>query len=663
MSKQHDPGAAYIERLTEAQLEGRALPAPSTDEEAALYAQFQETDSLFEEFRSMRLGNDWMKDVWTRIESDGAAAQSHDDDAASAEPARVAAPQVEAGSPAPTTDDADEGEPASGGAVIDAHSRFRLWPVLGGLAVAAVALFALAIPAMKASDGEARREADVMARADQQEAVAYEPAVVAEDQPAMPEGATIAQAARAAAPPSGALGGSGGESLADGIAATEPPIDANFELAEAAPVAPVMVTPDAPEREPTAGIDELRGIATKRKDEKTAKPASTTTLHADGERERGAATGRGGGWKGDGKVPDDDKDSRSGWNRPPVERVKLTAGDVDDNRNFDDFRRFLDERSKPHLEPMDVSERMFVRVLDRNNRPLANATVDFQVGGRTLFQATTYSDGWVLFHPRTVPEGAQAEGFDLVIRSGQASHNYRIVRGTKEQWQVRLPIERSVGPRQKLDLVFLLDTTQSMQDQIDTLQATIRDIAAEVAALPGEPEVRFGLVVFRDDTDEYVSRVFDFGSDVAAFQRLLAEQEAAGGGDLPERLEVGLHRTIHELSWAPDSTRMVFLIGDAGPHKRSLNEFSYSQDIQAAVSKGIKVFTVATSGLDDDGEYVFRQLAQFTMARFVFLTSGPSGTSTPHAVKPGSFQPETLDRLIVRLVREELAGLELETKP
>ena len=61
-------------------------------------------------------------------------------------------------------------------------------------------------------------------------------------------------------------------------------------------------------------------------------------------------------------------------------------------------------------------------------------------------------------------------------------------------------------------------------------------------------------------------------------------------------------------------------------------------------------------------DFLFRQLAQYTAGRFVFLTyreasdpaSGP-GTHTVHDVKQYSVQ--TLDRLVVRLVADELARL------
>lgn len=77
---------------------------------------------------------------------------------------------------------------------------------------------------------------------------------------------------------------------------------------------------------------------------------------------------------------------------------------------------------------------------------------------------------------------------------------------------------------------------------------------------------------------------------------------------------------------------------------------------------GIKVFSVGASGLNEQGEYIQRQIAQYTGGKFVFLTykdasnpaSGP-GTQTVHDVR--NYSVETLDQLIVRLVREELAYL------
>ena len=71
---------------------------------------------------------------------------------------------------------------------------------------------------------------------------------------------------------------------------------------------------------------------------------------------------------------------------------------------------------------------------------------------------------------------------------------------------------------------------------------------------------------------------------------------------------------------------------------------------------------IAASGTDDQAEYVFRQLAQYTGGHFIFLTyeetpqaSGEPGTD--HSVPEGSYTVEDLDALVVRLISDELAAL------
>ena len=74
---------------------------------------------------------------------------------------------------------------------------------------------------------------------------------------------------------------------------------------------------------------------------------------------------------------------------------------------------------------------------------------------------------------------------------------------------------------------------------------------------------------------------------------------------------------------------------------------------------------MASSNTDDAAEFAFRQLAQFTGARFVFLSYGAGGT----AVGAGSdiaatdYEELALDDLVVRLVAEELAARTGSTTP
>ncbi|MEZ4581019.1 MAG: hypothetical protein R3A10_05110 [Caldilineaceae bacterium] len=103
----------------------------------------------------------------------------------------------------------------------------------------------------------------------------------------------------------------------------------------------------------------------------------------------------------------------------------------------------------------------------------------------------------------------------------------------------------------------------------------------------------------------------------------LAKLDASGGGDEPEALHEALFTAVHELSWRTDETvRMVVLVADAPPHIADYyGDLSgrYDHTVFDAVAQGIKIFPVGASGLNSTGEYVFRQLAQITGGKFVFL--------------------------------------------
>jgi hypothetical protein len=138
--------------------------------------------------------------------------------------------------------------------------------------------------------------------------------------------------------------------------------------------------------------------------------------------------------------------------------------------------------------------------------------------------------------------------------------------------------------------------------------------------------------------------------------------QADGGGDYPEAMNEALHDAVHNLSWRGNgTTRLMVLLADAPPHL-DYGHSHYDNSAMAALGKGIKIFSVGASGLDKQGEFIQRQIAQYTGGRFVFLTydkahnpaSGP-GSQTVHDVQ--NYSVDTLDRLVVRLVKDELFRL------
>src|SRR5262249_2876225 len=150
-----------------------------------------------------------------------------------------------------------------------------------------------------------------------------------------------------------------------------------------------------------------------------------------------------------------------------------------------------------------------------------------------------------------------------------------------------------------VDIEFVVDATGSMGDEIAQLKASLADIAARIDALPAQPNVRFALTIYRDRVDPFFTRTWNFTPDLASFQHEIAGGTAGGGGDYPEDVQQGLSDGLQKPAWrGPGTVKLMFLIGDAPPHLDYPNDPDYITTAEQAAADGVKIETLAASGLD-----------------------------------------------------------------
>jgi hypothetical protein len=349
----------------------------------------------------------------------------------------------------------------------------------------------------------------------------------------------------------------------------------------------------------------------------------------------------------------------------------LRAGEVDDNTNWDDYLLYRRNYRGPQVRDRDVSERYIIEVKDGQGNPVLDANVRVFLAGQQqreeVYSARTYANGQTLFQPLALDvPSQQVDSFVVEVQKDNLLEQFTLTRfdaqastSFTERWTVTLDMQKQFDTI-NLDVLFLIDATGSMADEIAKIQSTIFDVSAQIDALPGQPNVRYGMVTYRDRGDSFVSKVYDFTPDVRDFSKNLSTVWANGGGDYPESLNEGLHKAVNQVEWrSEDTVKLIFLVADAPPHLDYTQDYDYAVEMENAARRGIKIFPIASSGLDDQGEYIFRQLAQYTMGRFIFLTyegptnAGEPGDVTTHHVE--DYSVENLDDLLVRLVEEELA--------
>ena len=159
--------------------------------------------------------------------------------------------------------------------------------------------------------------------------------------------------------------------------------------------------------------------------------------------------------------------------------------------------------------------------------------------------------------------------------------------------QARATQTTQVAPVQshRIEVVFVLDTTSSMSGLIQAAREKIWSIATTMASAQETPDIKMGLVSFRDRGDAYITRVFDLSNDLDSMYASLMDFRAQGGGDDPESVNQALYDAVHNVSWSNDSNvyKVVFLVGDAPPHMDYRNDVKYPVTLRAAARKGIVV--------------------------------------------------------------------------
>lgn len=145
-----------------------------------------------------------------------------------------------------------------------------------------------------------------------------------------------------------------------------------------------------------------------------------------------------------------------------------------------------------------------------------------------------------------------------------------------------------------VEVVFVLDTTSSMSGLIQAAKDNIWSIASSMANAQPQPQLRIGLVAFRDRGDAYVTRVIDLSEDLDSMYATLMDFRAEGGGDGPESVNQALHDAVHRISWSedPKAYKVLFLVGDAQPHMDYPDDVKYPVTVQAATARGIVVNTI-----------------------------------------------------------------------
>lgn len=211
-----------------------------------------------------------------------------------------------------------------------------------------------------------------------------------------------------------------------------------------------------------------------------------------------------------------------------------------------------------------------------------------------------------------------------------------------------------------IELMFVLDVTGSMGDELSFLKSELADVVKRVTEANPEALIRLSFLCYRDDGDEEKFFYADFTdvSDPAGMKAqldLLKLQDAMGGGDYEEAVDEALMLAV-EKGWSENSTKLVFHFLDAPAHDTPEHRANYVSAVRKAAEKGIRFCPVIASGSDTKTEYLTRSEALLTGGTFVFITDDSGIGNAHHEPNLPDAVHEYLNALMVRLINGYYTG-------
>jgi len=187
----------------------------------------------------------------------------------------------------------------------------------------------------------------------------------------------------------------------------------------------------------------------------------------------------------------------------------------------------------------------------------------------------------------------------------------------------------------QIDVVFVVDSTGSMYDEIRTVKEELANIVKVANSGYPKPDIKLGVVTYRDykpEEQEYLTRDLQLTEDKNKVLNFIENINANGGGDYEEAVEAGLDVAINDMNWRKDSLRMIILVGDAPARSRPYTiydqhgnspelkiSYTWKDAVEDAIKQNIRIYTATGSGINDEGISQFKAIASQTGGSYINL--------------------------------------------
>ncbi len=340
----------------------------------------------------------------------------------------------------------------------------------------------------------------------------------------------------------------------------------------------------------------------------------------------------------------------------------LTAGEWSDlhnwNRHWTDLLADGEIDAYENMYGFFPKQRYTVMLNNAQDFPIADALVQLKSNGETVWEARTDNTGkaelWVdMFNaaPYVSPKG---EGRLINAEAWINGEKHDLGQPKPATDGInRFKIEADCNAPKNVDIVWTVDATGSMGDELEYLKTELLDVIGRAKGRNPDLSFRMGTVFYRDVSDTYITKSSGLSYDISKTVDFIRKQSADGGGDYPEAVHSALEEAIYGQKWSEHAiARICFLVLDASPHQSAEVNASLQKSIREAARLGIRIVPVTASGIQKDTEFLMKFFGLATNGTYVFLTDH-SGIGGKH-LEPTTdeYKVEPLNELLVRLITE-----------
>ena len=299
---------------------------------------------------------------------------------------------------------------------------------------------------------------------------------------------------------------------------------------------------------------------------------------------------------------------------------ELTAITIDDNNNYNYWSSLVNP---------SMSYKFSYYYDKFSFKTLNRITLEFKKGvyaevslidkeQNAYFTATPNADGLCYLFPKY-----KADYYDIEIK--YYNKDYELVTiyesisliGLKDNKIDATYLDAVEIKKDTIDLMFVVDSTVSMNNEIEFLQEKIEKIVNRVSY--NGTIVRTAILLYKDLDDNYLTMYSKFTTNIKEQVNFLSNVFAYGGGDFEEAVDVAMNEAVIQEWSGNNSTKIIVHIADAPCHDKDVS--SWNDAVLACAKKGIRLITVASTNVNEKTEYLFRSATILTGGTYVYITN------------------------------------------